>query len=108
MHRSKLPDYSITSSARAGPDWSRSRRFSVQPILAHRVTRLVHRLQLLAAQEGHLGRRPAAHGDPPLDRRRMIECSIMIASRLVKVRPLPKSYAAWKPSAAQEVTQILS
>src|ERR1700722_7922123 len=71
MRRSKLPDYSITSSARAAPDWSRSRRFSVQPILRHRVTRLVHRLQLPAAQEDHLGPQPAARGDPPLHRRRI-------------------------------------
>jgi len=38
-----------------------------------------------------------------------IEYSIWVASGLVTARPLaPKSQAAWKPSSACEVTQILS
>src|SRR5438270_180252 len=38
-----------------------------------------------------------------------IEYNICVASRLVIARPLaPKSHAAWKPSVACDVTQILS
>ena len=70
----------------------------------------VHAHQLLAVQENHARGQPAARAiDPRRTGLGYIEYSIWVASGLVTARPLaPKSQAAWKPSVACDVTQILS